>query len=195
MLFSDPNFHSSGQNALWKWLFYYFSSHVTISNRKLQNLQCITNNSVRTSTQNCTRSAQNPLTNSKHTKRHAPEEKKGQIFKSGSEKHSSSMLRSTDRQKKRNQFRMCSYVIGKQLRIRRTQKLSDSSPPSSRQVYHITVPEIAEDRFLKRFSTIHSKTGKTAKAAGFTIAVCTESGTATPPTGTFGCARSRGSQR
>lgn len=42
-----------------------------------------------------------------------------------------------------NQFRMSSYIIGKQLGIGKTQKWSGSSPSSSRQVYHIIAPEIA----------------------------------------------------
>lgn len=52
--------------------------------------------------------------------------------------------------KNHNQFRMSPYVIGKQLGVGKTQKSeiesetqSDSSPPSSRQVYRVIVPEIA----------------------------------------------------
>lgn len=59
--------------------------------------------------------------------------------------------------KNHNQFRMSSYVIGKQLRIGKTQKQCDSSPQSSRQVYHIILPEITQDLFLKRFSISMAK--------------------------------------
>lgn len=151
MFFSDPDFHRSMEHALWKWLLCYFPCHVIISNRKLQNLQCITKNRVRTSTQNCSLSAQDFLANSKHTKWHAPKAKKVKSLKRDLKSTLDACFISHTG-KNHNQFRMSSYVIGKQLRIGKTQKQCDSSPPSSRQVYHIIVPEITEDLFLKRFS-------------------------------------------